>query len=73
MTTTRKQGREVSITRAADSDRGEIDVLAFSWDADDDFYEEGGRYERSEYHAARAEADELSVRHGGLPVTDEVG
>lgn len=69
---TQKKGRYVLVSRAVDSDRGEIDVNAFSWDAGDDFYVEGGRYERSEYRSARAEAEQIAAEHD-IPLTDEVG
>lgn len=69
--TSETQGRlpksYVVICRAADSDRGEIDVCV---ELDGDF-EEGGRYERDEYLSALDEARDLAFQHG-VQIIDEI-
>lgn len=59
----------VSITRAADSDRGEIDVYATDTKGRD---HEGSRFEREELKDAQNQASYLAERHG-VEVYDEVG
>lgn len=59
----------VSITRAADSDRGEIDVNGTDMT---DGWHEGGRYEREEWASAYDEADGMAKRLG-VELVDEVG